>query len=92
MYDLVQEKKYEEAAVALETFVKAYSKRTADYKVWEKGTEDLVVSIPDALFQLALVYKELGKKEQAIEVSERLYKRYPDSRKVNDAKKLIVSL
>jgi TolA-binding protein len=90
----IEKKDYAKAAALLEAFVKAYGKRTGDLeeRFTKEEPADAVVTVPDALWKLTLVYSELQKPEQAKASAEKLLKIYGNSRQATQAKKFLATL
>lgn len=90
----IEKKDYAKAAQLLESFVKTYGKRTGDSedRFTKEEPVDAIVTVPDALWKLALVYAELQKPEQAKATAEKLVKVYGASRQATQAKKFLATL
>lgn len=90
----MQKTDYAGAAETLEELVAAYGERTGDPREDLAGEEvvDLAPNVPNALWKLALCYRELGRTDDARETAERLVKAYPGSREAADAAKLAATL
>lgn len=90
----MEQKDWPKAIERLESFVKDYGKRTGDlekrFSKEEKG--DLAVTVPGALWKLALCYVEINDTAKAKASAERLLKVYGDSRQAALARKLLATL
>lgn len=90
----IEKKDYAKAAQLLESFVSTYGKRTGDLEARFAKEEpaDAIVTVPDALWKLTLVYSELQKADQAKATAEKLVKIYGASRQATQAKKFLATL
>jgi TolA-binding protein len=90
----IQKKDYAQAADNLEKFVSRFGRRTGrpEEKVAGKEVADLSPSVPNALWKLALCYRELknGDKEKA--AAQKLVTVYPESREAFDATRLLAQI
>ena len=85
---------YSAAAKLLEDFVKEFGKRTGDKEDRYQKEEpvDETPLVPDAMWKLALLHKELGSNGKAKTVAERLIEIYGDNRMYADkAKKFLAT-
>lgn len=87
----IQNKNYPLAAETLERFVSQYGKKTGRPEEKVAGNEkvDLSPSVPNALWKLALVYRELKNPEKSKAAAKKLIATYPDSRESFDANRLL---
>ncbi len=87
----IQNKNYPLAAETLEKFVSQYGKKTGrpDEKVAGNEKSDLSPSVPNALWKLALCYRELKNAEGEKKALTRLTTAYADSRESFDAVRLL---
>ena len=87
----IQNKNYPLAIESLEKFVSQYGKRTGspEEKVAGKERTDLSPSVPNALWKLALCYRELKNTEKEKATAKKLVAVYPDSRESFDAIRLL---
>lgn len=75
---LMQKGNYAGAAAKWEAFVSQWGKRKAG--VLPQGeNEDLVPTVPDALWQMALCYKELGQKDKAKAAADKILSIYGEA-------------
>ena len=90
----MQKKDYAGAIPLLEELVSDFGKRTGDPEENVEGEEvvDLTPNVPNALFKLALCYRELGQTDKAKAAAEKLVRAYPATREGKDAEKLLVLL
>ena len=90
----MQKKDYAAAVPVLEELVDTYGKRTGDPEEQVEGEEvvDPSPAVPNALFKLALCYRELGQNDKAKAAAEKLTRIYPETREGKDAAKLLVLL
>ena len=90
----MQKKDYATAVTALEELVNDYGDRTGDPEENVEGEEvvDRSPTVPNALFKLALCYRELGQTDKAKATAEKLAKIYPETREGKDAEKLLAIL
>jgi tetratricopeptide (TPR) repeat protein len=88
---LMQQGDYAGAATLLEELVHNYGKRTGNPKesLDEEQVADLAPSVPNALFKLALCYRETGSTEKAKATAEKLVRAYPDTREGRDGALLL---
>jgi TolA-binding protein len=91
---LMQKKDYAGAVTVLEELVDAYGERTGEPEENLEGEEvvDASPSVPNALFKLALCYRELGQNDKAKATAEKLARAYPATREGQDAAKLLAVL
>jgi len=87
----MERQNYPEAISLLNAFVNKYGKRSGDLAKRYAKTEpaDIVPTVPDALWKLALCHFETGDSEKAKQTAERILKIYGDSQKAADASKLL---
>ena len=90
----MEKQNYSEAITLLNAFVKKWGKRTGDMKERATKTEpqDIVPTVPDALWKLTLCYLETGDKETAKQTAQKILKIYGDTPKAADASKLLATL
>lgn len=90
----MEKKDFAKAAQLLESFVKNYGKRTGNLedRYAKEEPADAIVTVPDALWKLSLVYVELQKPDQAKATAEKLLKVYGSSRQATQAKKFLATL
>lgn len=75
---LMQKGNYADAAAKWEAYIAQWGKRKAGV-VPEGANEDLVPTVPDALWQAALCYKELGQKDKAKAALNKILGLYAES-------------
>ena len=87
----IQNKNYPLAAETLEKFVSQYGKKTGRPEEKVAGNEkvDLAPTVPNALWKLALVYRELKNADKAKATAKKLVAIYPESRESFDATRLL---
>lgn len=87
----IQKKDYAKAAELLEKFVSTFARRTGKPSEKLAGQEvvDLSPAVPNALWKLALCYRELKQDDKAKTAAEKIVKTYPDSREAFDANRLL---
>jgi TolA-binding protein len=87
----MQLKSYDQAAKSLESFIQKYGAMTGDLTARYQGDEpqDQLPTIADAMWKLALTYKELGQDQKAKAVCEKIIKVYGTSTQATNAKKLL---
>ena len=86
---------YSAAAKLLEDFVKEFGKRTGDKEDRFQKEEpiDETPLVPDAMWKLVLLHNELGSKNKAKNVAERIIEVYGDNTQYADkAKKFLASI
>src|SRR5690606_29178267 len=90
----IQKKDYARAAEYLESFVSRFGRKTGNPAENLVGKEvvDLAPSVPNALWKLALSYRELKNADKAKSAAEKLVKVYPESREAYEAKRLLAQL
>lgn len=90
----MQKKDYAAAVPLLEELVEEFGERTGDPEEKLDGEEvvDRSPNVPNALFKLALCYRELGQTDKAKAAAEKLARVYPETREGRDAEKLLVLL
>ena len=90
----IQNKNYALAAETLEKLVSQFGKRTGNPEEKVAGHEkaDLAPSVPNALWKLALCYRELKNTEKEKAAAQRLVKTYPESRESFDATRLLAQI
>jgi TolA-binding protein len=90
----IQKKDYAKAAEVLEKFVATFGVRTGNPKEKLAGEEvvDLSPVVPNALWKLALCYKELKDNAKAKATAEKLIKIYPESREAYEANRFLAQL
>ena len=90
----MQKKDYAAAVSLLEELVNEFGDRTGDPEEKVEGEEvvDRSPTVPNALFKLALCYRELGQMDKAKATAEKLARIYPETREGKDAAKLAVLL
>ncbi len=90
----MQKRDYATAASLLEELVSDFGDRTGDPEEKIEGEEvvDRSPTVPNALFKLALCYRELGQTDKAKATAEKLARIYPETREGKDATKLLAIL
>jgi TolA-binding protein len=90
----MEKKDYAKAAEYLETFVHDFGRRSGNPVEKLAGQEvvDPVPAMPNALWKLALCYRELKDNAKAKSIAEKLVKVYPETREGAEAAKLLVTL
>jgi TolA-binding protein len=90
----IQNKNYPLAAETLEKFVSTFGKRSASpsEKVAGKEVADLSPAVPNALWKLALVYRELKNADKEKATASKLVAIYPESRESFDATRLLAQI
>lgn len=90
----IRNKNYPLAAQTLEKFVSTFGRRTANpaEKVEGKEVADLSPAVPNALWKLTLVYRELNQPEKEKATATKLVSIYPESREAFDATRLLAQL
>lgn len=90
----IQNKNYALAAETLEKLVSQFGKRTGDPEEKVAGHEkvDLAPSVPNALWKLALCYRELKNTEKEKAAAQKLVKVYPESRESFNAQRLLAQI
>ena len=90
----MQKKDYAAAVPLLEELVSDYGKRKGDPEEKVEGEEvvDPSPAVPNALFKLALCYRELGQTDKAKATAEKLARIYPETAEGKDAAKLAAIL
>jgi TolA-binding protein len=90
----MQKQDYAAAVPLLEELVSTFGERTGDPEEKIEGEEvvDRSPTVPNALFKLALCYRELGQADKAKETAEKLARVYPETREGKDAAKLLALL
>ncbi|MEO7424687.1 MAG: tetratricopeptide repeat protein [Fibrobacteria bacterium] len=87
----IQNKSYPLAAETLEKFVSTFGRRSSspNERVAGKEVVDLSPSVPNALWKLTLVYRELKNPEKEKATAQKLIAIYPESREAFDATRLL---
>lgn len=90
----IQNKNFPLAVETLEKFVSRFGRRTGSpsEKVAGKEVADLSPAVANALWKLALSYRELKDMEKAKATAKKLVKIYPESREAFDATRLLAQL
>ena len=90
----IQKKDFAKAAEILETFVSKFMRKTGAPSERVSGSEvvDLSPAVPNALWKLALCYRELKNPEKAKITAKKIVDVYPDTRESMDATRLIAQL
>lgn len=90
----IQKQDYTKAAETLEKFVSKFMRKTGNPSESVAGKEvaDLSPAVPNALWKLTLVYRELKNPEKAKATAQKLVKVYPTSRESFDAVRLLAQL
>jgi TolA-binding protein len=90
----IQKKEYAKAAELLEKFVARFGRRTGAPSETLAGQQVVDPSpvVPNALWKLALAYRELKQEDKAKATAEKLLKIYPQSREAFDATRLVAQL
>lgn len=91
----IEKKDYAAASGLLEKFVKEFGKRTGDLGDRYTGAEksDLAPTVPDALWKLTLVYREMGELKKAQASAEKILKIYGDNTNYADkARKFLATI
>lgn len=80
----IEKKDYTKAISQLEAFIAKFGKRDGDLKARYSQEEgiDLVSTVSDAMWKLTLCYNEVGNKDKAKVVAEKLLKVYGDKPEV----------
>lgn len=91
---LMQQEKYPEAIAEWEQYLDSYAGRTGDLKARYQGDEprDLLPTVSDAMWKLALTYRAAGQADKAKEVCEKILKVYNGSVYATKARKLLAVL
>ena len=92
---LIEKKDYNNAISALESFIRKFGNRTGNLKDRYSKEEpvDEAPNVYDAMWKLALVYKEAGKTDLAKATAEKLLKIYSDKQEIESkAKKFLETL
>jgi len=91
---LMQKGDYAGAAALLEELVDTYGKRTGkpEESLEDEQVADLSPAVPNALFKLALCYREAGQNDKAKAAAEKLVRIYPDTREGRDGAQLLAVL
>ncbi|MDR1759114.1 MAG: tetratricopeptide repeat protein [Fibrobacter sp.] len=91
----MEKKDYAAAVGLLEKFVKEFGSRTgnlAERYSQEEGA-DVVPTVPDALWKLTLIYREMGENKKAQETAEKILKIYGDNANYADkARKFLATI
>ena len=90
----IQNKNYALAAETLEKFVSRFGRRSGSpsEKVAGKEVTDLSPAVPNALWKLALSYRELKDTEKSKSTAKKLVSVYPESKEAFDATRLLAQL
>ena len=90
----IMDKNYPLAAETLEKFVSTFGRRSASpqEKVAGKEVVDLSPAVPNALWKLTLVYKELKNADKEKAAAQKLISIYPESRESFDATRLLAQI
>jgi TolA-binding protein len=90
----MQNKNYPLAAETLEKLVSQFGKKTGNPEEKVAGHEkvDLAPSVPNALWKLALCYRELKNPEKEKAAAQKIVKIYPESRESFDAARLLAQI
>jgi TolA-binding protein len=90
----IQNKNYPLAAETLEKFVSTFGRRSSspNERIAGKEVVDLSPALPDALWKLTLVYRELKNPEKEKATAQKLVGIYPESRESFDATRLLATL
>ncbi|HKP98424.1 MAG TPA: tetratricopeptide repeat protein [Fibrobacteria bacterium] len=90
----IQNKNYPLAAETLEKFVSTFGRRSSSptEKVAGKEVVDLSPAVPNALWKLTLVYRELKNPEKEKATAAKLVSIYPESRESFDATRLLAQI
>jgi TolA-binding protein len=90
----IQNKNYPLAVETLEKFVSRFGRRTGKPSEKVAGGEvaDLSPSVPNALWKLALSYREMKDVEKSKATAKKLVAIYPESREAFDATRLLAQL
>lgn len=87
----IQNKNYPLAAETLEKFVSQFGKKTGRPEEKVAGNEkvDLAPTVPNALWKLTLVYRELKNTDKTKATAKKLVAIYPEARESFDANRLL---
>ncbi len=90
----IQNKNYPLAAETLEKFASSFGRRSAspNERVAGKEVVDLSPAVPNALWKLTLVYRELKNPEKEKATAQKLVGIYPESRESFDAIRLLAQI
>jgi len=90
----IQKKDFAKAAELLEKFAADFGRRKGDpeERITGKEVVDLSPAVPNALWKLALCYKEMKDTAKAKATAQKLVKIYPESREAYDANRLLAQL
>lgn len=90
----IQLKKYEVAKTALKAFIVKYSQRSEDpaIRLRANAKDDIIPTVPSAMWKLALVQKELGDITAAKELCAKIINVYGDSNESKQAARLVETL
>ena len=90
----IQNKNYPLAAETLEKFVSTFARRSSNpaEKIAGKEVVDLSPAVPNALWKLTLVYRELKNPEKEKATAAKLVAVYPESREAFDATRLLAQI
>lgn len=90
----IQKKDYAKAAESLEKFAATFGRRTGrpEEKIAGQEVVDLSPVVPNALWKLALCYRELKDTAKAKATAQKLVKIYPESREAYEANRLLAQL
>lgn len=90
----IQKKEYAQAAENLEKFVARFGRKTANpaERVSGKEVVDLSPVVPNAMWKLALCYRELKDISKAKAIANKLMAIYPESREAYEAKRFLAQI
>ena len=90
----IQLKNYQKAAELLESFVSTYMKRTGNLedRSMNKEPQDLSPAVPNALWKLALCYKQINQPEKAKSACQELIKIYKNTEEAAKAERLLLAI
>jgi len=87
----VQQQQYEKAVESLNQFLQRYQKKNKS-NLHNKEIQDLSPAVPNALWKLALCFKQLDKVEKLKETCLKLTEVYGESEESAKAKKLLLTI
>ncbi len=90
----IQKQEFDKAIETLERFITQFKRKTGNPADRSAGREpaDLSPVVPNALWKLALSYREVGNPEKARATAETLKKVYPNSREGYDATRFLAQI
>lgn len=90
----IQLKEYQKAVELLETFISTYMKRTGGLgsRNMKKEPQDLSPAVPNALWKLALCYKQINQLEKAKSTCQKIIKVYNHTEEASKAERFLLTL